>query len=327
MTDLATSSDLNPALQGDDAEGNVPPSRIRRALRWIGWTWFALFVLVVFTLLKLPEERIRGFIQGSIAAALAQQGIGFTAEQGFISMFRAAYILKTVTLTFPSGDAVKVEKVAFSPALLPLLSGRQGGTLQIENEGGTLSASFSMKNGSFQLSYDASGIDIGKIGLLPAVAGVKGGAVLTGQGQLAGELDVPSTWTGQVQLQLGKIVVDQQSVMSFPIPRMTISEAKADLTADKGKAVIRTLQLGRPGNAADDLRATVTGDASLSRSIPSSTLNLRVQLGVSENVLKSLSLLEMVLAQGKQPDGTYAFTLNGPVSSPLLSPVPAGAGR
>lgn len=308
MTDLALS------------EAPVP-SRFSRTLRWFGWSTFALFIFLLFTLLKLPEERIRAYIQGSISAALSEQGIGFSADESFISMIRASYILKDVSLTFPSGDAVKVERVTFTPAILPLLAGKQGGTLKIENGGGTLSASFSMRKGAFQLSYDASGIDIGKIGILPAAAGIKGSAVLTGKGELSGEMGVPSTLSGNVQLQLGKILIDQQPVMGFPIPKLSISEGKAEITADKGKAVIRTLQLGRPGNAADDLRATVSGDATLSRSWPTSSVNLRIQLGVSEAVLKSLSLLEMVLAQGKQPDGSYAFTISGPIGAPAVAPL------
>jgi hypothetical protein len=112
----------------------------------------------------------------------------------------------------------------------------------------------------------------------------------------------------------------------FNIPKIAVSESVADVTFGKGKATLKTVRIGKTGNTAEDLRGTVTGDLLLAKSWDSSTLNLKIRFSLAESILKSFMLLDAILGAGKQPDGSYAFNLTGPLSAPMPIPIPPGGG-
>jgi type II secretion system protein N len=312
------------AASGTPSPPVVPQSRLQRTLKTAGWVSFGIFCFLVFTILKLPEDRIKNYVQGTIASMLAPKGITFSAEKGYISIgWGIAYVMKGVTLNFPPPDApAHIEKVTFSPSILPSLFGYQGGSLWIYNGDGKLTGSFSTKGTQLSASFSAKQMDLGKLGLLPLAAGVHGSAMLNGSGSFAGDMSIPSTLTGDLDLNLNKVHLDQQTIAGFSVPALSVSEGKIELSADKGKATIKTFRLGKPGSS-DDIQATGSGDVMLGRNWDSSTLNGKVNFKLSDNILKAFVLIDALLGPGKQGDGSYSFTLNGPVTSP--NPTPVGA--
>lgn len=313
------------ATSGEFSES---PSRARRLLGWVGWLSLAFILMIVFTVLKLPEERVRNFIHGSIASALSAQNMGYTAGQEKLAIgFGVSYVMKDVTLSLPPpAEAVHIDEVTVAPAILPMILGKMGGKAWIRNGSGAISASFSLKKNDLSLEIDSKAMDLGKLGLVAALAGVKASALLNGTAELKGDLTSPSGLEGRIQLDLSNLVVDAQSVMGFGIPRIAVSEGKIDVLIEKSKASIRTLRLGKTGNAADDLKATLTGEVVLAKQWPASTLNVKAAFELSQNLMKGLNLpIDLILGGGKQPDGSYAYNLTGPVTSPTATPVPAGA--
>ncbi|MGZ3699936.1 MAG: type II secretion system protein GspN, partial [Bdellovibrionota bacterium] len=260
------------------------PPRIPQGVRTAGWIGFAVVCMLAFTLLKLPEDRVRNYVQAMISQALASKGITVTAGESHVSLgFGISYVMNDVTLNFPLPEApVHVEKVAFSPSLAAMIFGKMGGTLWVDNAGGSLKASFKAKEMNFSTKFKLSDLDLGKLGVLPIAAGFKGGGVASGSGSLSGDLAVASTLSGDLDLRLSKVVIDAQSIQGFSIPKLSISEAVVKLTADKGKATIQELRIGKTGSAADDIHATATGDLSLARQFEASTLNLKVKFSFSE---------------------------------------------
>jgi type II secretion system protein N len=319
--------DNNAPTLPDGSETPAEPERSRfsKVVRALGWTVYGLILLFLFTLFKLPDERIKAYVQGSISAALAPKGITFSAEKGYLSIgYGLSYVFKDVTLTFPPPQPPShVEKITVSPSILPLILGRQGGSLAVVNGDGKLKASFSIKGSQVSLSFDADRLDLGKLGAL-GFAGVHGGGVLSGSGSVSGDLSVPTTLAGDVDLSLSKVVLDQQTIAFFNVPRVSISEGKIDLTADKGKAVIKTLRLGKPGSS-DDIQGSATGDLILGRNWDSSTLNAKVNLKLSDTLMKAFILLDSFLGPGKQGDGSYSFSLSGPLTAPNPVPLAPGA--
>lgn len=321
MSDLSSIPDLGSTVDGQALGLEPDVSIFKRIVGYSGWIITFFLLLVFFTILKLPEDRLVKFINGTISAQLADQGITFTATESHLSILRMRYAMKDVTLTFPAGDAVRLDSVVVSPSLVGMITGSPGGTLWLESGKGTVDAKFSLGKTAFTANYAINDIDLGKSGILKAAAGVAGGARVSGQGELSGEMNSPATYTGKLGLAMNAITVDSQSIMGFPVPKLTVSEGKADITFDKGRAVLNTLRLGKPGNTADDVRINLTGDVTLGRTWPLSQMNLKSELNLSAEVLKSLSLLDMLLGQGKQADGSYAFMLNGPLSSPAATPI------
>lgn len=302
-------------------------SRAQRALRTVGWSGFAIFCLIVFTVLKVPEHRLKNFIQGSIASALASKGVTFRAAESSISfIFGVTYEMKDVVLSPPPPQpAVRIDRIRVSPSLFSLLLGRMGGTVKLEQGDGDLKASFAVKNAAdgsaeFSLSFQAKDINLTRLGALPIAAGVQGGMVMSGEGSVAGDLNVPSTLTGDVKLQLSRVVIEQQAIMGFSIPRVAIADGNAELALGQSKATIRAFRLGKPGGA-DDLNATLSGEVVLGNSWNTSNLNLKARFGLSQAAAKSFGFFLTLLDAGKQTDGSYAYNITGPMRMPTPTPI------
>lgn len=91
-----------PSAGNAAADERPTPSKLARSLQVAGWVAFALGCLVAFTILKLPDDRIKAYVQGMIAAQLAPKGITFAAEKGYISIgWGISYVMKEVTFSFP----------------------------------------------------------------------------------------------------------------------------------------------------------------------------------------------------------------------------------
>jgi hypothetical protein len=58
----------------------------------------------------------------------------------------------------------------------------------------------------------------------------------------------------------------------------------------------------------------------LGRNWQYSTLNLRADFSLSQNVIKSFVLIDALLSAGKKPDGSYSYTISGPLYSPTPTP-------
>lgn len=294
--------------------------------KWVknlGWVSLTVFFFLFFTFLKLPEDRLKNYIEGNIASALTSQNIGFSANEGHISVFFGlSYIMKGIILTPPApSKPIQIEEIRVSPAILPMIVGKMGGKIRVKPGGkdaGSLEASFSMKKDKINFSYDLRTIDLGKVGLLAALGDLKGSAIVSGKGDFNGDFSNPSTLTGQIRLDISKVQLDAQSIQGFSLPPIRVSEGKVDLEINQGKAVIKAFEIGK--TTSDDLRLKLTGGATLGRQISSMDINARADFSLSAPILKAFSLLDMLLGAGKQADGSYAFNLNGPVTS--LTPTP-----
>jgi type II secretion system protein N len=327
--DNATTPD---ALPIDAA--SPPPSRGRKILRIAGWIGFALACLAAFTFLKLPEVRLKNYIQGMLAHELGGRGITYTAGRTSISMFLGvSYKMRDVTLNFPPPAApVHIDQIEVSPSILSMALGRMGGKLWIHDGDGSLKASFSARQTKTALEASASfktrKLDLGKLGVFQHFAGVKAGAVVAGEGSVSGDLNTPSSFNGSVRLDLSKILLDAQTLtinsqlgpMPLTLPRVEITEGTIELAIGQGRAQVKTLRLGRPGATPEDpLTGTVTGDVVLGKQWESSSLNLKTQFKLSEAMMKAFVLIDAVLGAGKQADGSYAFDLSGPLTQPTAA--------
>jgi type II secretion system protein N len=297
----------------------------QRAMRNAGWSALAIFSLLVFTIVKLPEARIKAYVQGTISSVLAPRGITFTAQKGHLSIgWGFSYVMEDVTLSFPPPDApVHIDEISFKPSLFNLIFRKLGGDAAIYNGDGKLTLSFSTKDSWSAFSFKAKDLDVGKLGILPALAGVAGSGIVAGSGWFDGDLNNLSAAKGELDVTLKKIVVDQQPIMGFSLPRLSVSEGRIDADIESGKVKIQTLTLGRAGNSADDIVASVTGDLTLGKTIYASPMNLKAKFSLSQNILKSFAILDAFLISAKTADGGYAYNLSGTLGSPL--PVPAGS--
>jgi type II secretion system protein N len=329
--DLAQNTSATSPSDSVDSDHDSTPSRKPRAqkiLQALGWTGFFVAFLLLFTLIKLPEIRLKNYIQGTLSSMLSSKGITLTAAKSELSfLFGITYVMKDVTINLPPPDVpVKVDRLEFSPSLLPMLLGKVAGSARVEQGSGFLKSSFSASGllGSggktpakteLSASFRAKDFNIGKVALLQILAGIRGAAVVDGEGSFSGDMSQPSSWSGEMKIDIAKLTLDAQGIYGFSVPALRIAEGKIDLSVGSGKATIKTFKLGKTG-APDDLVATVTGDLLLGKTWDTSSMNLKTHFTLSQNIMKSLSLLEMVLGQGKQADGSFAYNLSGPIGAP-----------
>jgi len=322
---MTTAENTLDSVEADEV--STPPTRSKKWLTILGWSGVTLFFLIFFTLAKLPDQRIKSYLDSQIAAQLSPKGISFSSKSGSISLlFGLTYTMKDISLNLPPPlPSGYIDRMDISPSLIPMLWGKTGGSFSIQNKDGFIQGNFSVSSsqkGDFvKLSYQAKNLDLGRMGVLPILAGIQGSGTLSGEGRFAGDLNAPNTWDGTIGLNLSKFVLDSQSIMGFSVPRVGISDSVAEITFDQGKGKVKSLRLGKPGNSADDIHATLSGDLVLGKRMDASTMNLKTNLSLSETVTKAFILVDALLGPYKQADGSYTFMLSGPLDSPMPGPV------
>jgi type II secretion system protein N len=302
--------------------------KAQSVMRWLGWSFTVLLFLVLFTFIKLPQTRIKNLIHGSISTALAEKNITFTSGESRLSVgLGITYTMNDVTLNLPKPQPkVHIDRIEVSPVLLPMIMGKMGAKVRLYQGDASLKTSFSTSRGAtdigdeFSISFIVNDIDLGKTGVLQIASGLSGSATVNGEGSVSGNISNPSSLSGAVQLRLKKLSLDPQTIKSFSVPKLSISEANINLVIQEGKATLQALNLGKP-ESLDDIIATVSGDVQLAKQWDSSTINLKTRFSFSPDVQKAFVLLDALLAPGKQPDGTYAYNLSGSLYSPIPNPV------
>jgi type II secretion system protein N len=300
-----------------------PVSGMRKGMSVFGWVLTALVSLTIFTCIKLPEDKVKGLIQGNISALLATKGITFSAGQtSFGILLGPSYVMKDVTLNFPPPEPpAHIDKIEVSPLLSTLLTGKLGAKLSIENGGGKVFVSGAFRGTKVSGRLEANKMDIGKIGLLSVLADLSGSAVISGKGTFSTNTAAFNETDADIQLDLSKIVINQQAISGFSIPRLGISQGKFELEVHQGRGVLKRLQLGNPSSTTDDIKANLSGDLNFGKTLSSSTMNVRANFSLSQSILKSFSLLGAILGSAKQPDGSFSYHLSGPLLAPNPTPV------
>lgn len=306
----------------------APPSRGAKILKWTGWGVFALFCLIFFTFLKLPEARLKTLLEGTLANTLRPYGITYTARKTELSVgIGISYNLQGVNVNFPGRPGpLQVDRIEISPSLFPLLLGKLSSGLSVEMGKGSLETQFTVplrmsqqQQPPIDLTFDIESLDLAKLGFLSQFGGLKGVLVISGQGSISGDLSNPQSVDGDIELESEKISLPSQTVMGFAIPEIAISQAEADLSIDGGKVKIQDLDVGKKGSQ-DDLIAEIRGAIDLNRRLDYSRADLTAKFQLSDKIKKALPLIDTILQAGKRKDGAYAFQLKGPLNA--LYPTP-----
>lgn len=307
------------------AEPTAVPKKIRIA-KTAGWIAAFFALLALFTVSKLPDDRIGGLILEKASETLSSGAtrFRFSADRTRISLLLLGRIrFEGLTLgVFRENEppqSIRWEEARISPSLLDLLLGRIGATVKIlPKEGDWQKVSFWFRrSGEFSVS---ARLDDGDLGVAAQVSSLQATLPLTGSIELAGNPSNPSSLSGAIRLALGKTRIPEQKISGFPIPAIQFDDGEIRATIDAGKARIETLRLGKAERASDDIRGTASGEITLGRSIDESQLKLNANVKFSESVLKSLFLLEGLLGPGKQPDGSFSLQLTGSLAYPQMQP-------
>ena len=299
---------LDPAPQGS------------KLFRNIGLAFLFIFLLLIFTLLKLPQARVTGLMQGYLQVALDPYGI-FLSDRGreLSTLHGLRYTLDHPTLEFADQTRVELDSIVVSPKFLSLFQGKMGADAEVRQGPAVINLDASGSGDKINMKVDLTQVDIGRFGLLSYAAGLKGSGTVTGTIQVAGTLSDPATLNGAIDLKLKALKLDEQTLMGFQLPSMNISDGviKIDITA--GKLLLKTVQIGK---GSDDLVLSMTGDIALNRYLNSSTLNLKTIFSISDRVRQNLALLDAIISGAKTSDGRYGYRITGTFGSPFPNPDP-----
>jgi type II secretion system protein N len=315
------------------ADAVAAPARSRgiQIARNIGWVVAFISFLALFTVAKLPDDRIGGLLLGKASEVLSSGGrrVELSAERTRISLLllgRIRFEGLTVRTSSSSGApaSIRWDEARLSPSLLDLLLARLGGTVRLlGKDGSSLSLAFwSSRGGKFSASVKLEKAELGTagLGIVPILSGVDATLPLSGTIDLSGDANQPTSMTGKVQLSIGKTELPAQRVSGFPVPAIRFGDGEIRANVAQGTIKIESLRLGKMERETDDLRGSATGDISVARGWDSAQLNLKAKLRFSESVLKSLFLLDALLGPGRQPDGSYSIQLTGPLEAPQMQP-------
>lgn len=281
-------------------------------------------LLVVFTLVKVPQPKIHAWVLGTINQQLTPMGIQVSADEGHIQLgLGIKYEMSGVRLTKSvSQKSLRLSRMEVTPTFLPLLQGKLGGGFRLEDEGsGSVSGTVLTKSEDFEAKVDIENLDLGKMGILPFAAGIEGTSNVKGAIELAGNMSSLSSLSGKVDLNLAKLVIDSQKVMGFEVPRTAVGDGVISLSIGSGKVTFTTFRLGKPGGA-DDLNGILSGEIKLNKVVDNSDANLKLKFGFADRYKqeKTISLLDSLLGQFKLPDGTFSMRFMGPLYG--LQPTP-----
>jgi type II secretion system protein N len=297
-----------------------PSSPGRSPAKIIGMVGFFLVCVALLTVLKLPEARITGFIQGMVQSGLDPYGIYLTDRGRELSLFPAPlYRLEQPVLELPDQTRVEFDELKVHPKLAGLLTGTPGVRAELKQGSSEISVNAAGKGDRVDADVHLENADLGKLGLFAFAAGLRGTAFLTGDIKIEGSLVDLSSLNGSVELKLRKLRLEEQNFMGFQLPMIQISEGDLNVEIKAGRLILKNVQIGK---GMDDLRVQVTGDLALNRFLNSSTMNLRAVLGLSDKLRQSLSILESLMGSAKTPDGRYAYKLTGTLGAPMPQPDP-----
>lgn len=293
----------------------IQESKSKRVLKTISWGLFALFCLLFFTLLRIPQTKITATLLGMVNQELAPMGYALSADEGKIKMGLGLYyelngvkVIKTATQ-----KALSFSKLELHPSIIAAIQGKFGGNIAVEEGEGRIHGSVYLKNQKPEADLKVESLNLGRIGVLPFL-----NPDLQGTAEVKGSIQIGEQ-SGQIGLELTRIALDETKIQGFQIPRIALATGALDIDIAQPNVKIKTFRLGRAA-ASDDLYASLKGDVKLAPYIDSSEANLRVELSLSPKLQQSFSLLDALLGQMKQKDGSYKFKLIGPLNASMPQP-------
>jgi type II secretion system protein N len=302
-------------------EESPKPSRTKKALFiTAGFTAFLLF-----TLYHLPEQEIAEIATQRVNAALATAGFHSTVTAARMTLWTGlGYSLEGVTLDNAFGQSANLDKIHLSPWYSSFFLLQPGAKVRLEKGDGSLGLKVAVKNGvpsRVQIQPDHFSLD--QTGLLGLFLPIQfQGSFAGGEAAFDGNISEPATLNGNVNLQFENLLLPEQILLSVPAPRLAIGPGSLEGKVENGKLTISKFVLGE-SKPSSDIQIQITGDIQISKFFSSSNANLKLQVSFpSENGKKLADSFDTFIAGAKRPDGSYAFTLQGPIGTSFPIPSP-----
>jgi len=286
------------------------------AVRRLAMPVGGVLIFLLFLVLTFPYEVLARRIEMEARRAGAEVVIGSVGAGGLASV-RASDVRVRITPA-PGGEPwpeLRFERAVVSPDLFALIVRRTSFGFSVQGYGGKASGHVALSSdprqpGLSSLRIDASDLDLSALPLRE-LAGVNGAGKLRLKADLPALVPV-ETARGSINVALDGGTVTGGAVAGFSVPRTNVGRLDGSVAVEKGIARIDKTQV-RGGDLEADLDGTVTLRPLLSLS--QADLNLRFRptdnwLNENPTIKGMIGLIQ----NARQGDGSYAFTLSGPLS-------------
>lgn len=282
---------------------------------------FTLAALGLSFLLTFPWETVGRRLEYEAVRALPGASIAI-GETG--PALPLGIALGDITLRLPppapgkTGPVLSVEKVRLKPMLFALLGGKPGATVDVRAFGGAVKGSVKKRSEGFALTLDAQNVQLDEGKLLQELAGVDIRGVLTAKAQLM--LDAQGTISdGALEASIENALYAGGKVSGFTVPALDLGSPELNVSVQDGKATIHTLTI----KSADVDASLEEGVLLLRPQFAQSLIKGQARAKLSDGWLekaKLRSLIGLVPASIRKPDGTFEIALNGPLTKPATLP-------
>jgi type II secretion system protein N len=299
---------------------------------------FSLVGLVVFIValyFSFPSERAKEVAIRTAAARDLDLEIGSASPAfGLGVVFRDILVRTRPATGKPTRFTIESARLSVSP--WSLLSSSKTITISLEAFGGHIDITQTGapgKKGPFELQVRAHDV---RLGDLPGVRDAIN-LPLAGTAKVDLNLLAPSgrlaEANGEVTLSCDSVVIgDGKTPLKvagnpflsggLTLPKLRLDDFGGHIAIDKGLAKLQEIT----GKSRDG-EVALEGEVTLRDPLPTSTVNAYLRFKLSDAFLKQASavatMLQMVGAQGKRPDGFYGMRLSGrlgQLNPPVLSP-------
>ncbi len=276
----------------------------------------AVLVFFLFLVLTFPYDVLAKRIEMEAKRAGAEITIG-SAGAGGLAAVRARDV--RVRIAPASGaDAwpeLRFDLAVVSPDLLALILRRTSFGFSVEGYGGTARGHVALSDdprqpGISSFRIDASDLDLSALPLRE-LAGVLAAGKLRLKADLSALLPV-ETARGSINLALEGAAVTGGTVAGFSLPRTALGRLEGAVAVEKGIARIDRTQ-ARGG----EVEADVDGTINLRPLLSLSQADLHVRFRPGDSWLNENAMIKGMIGliqNARQGDGSYVFTLNGPLS-------------
>jgi type II secretion system protein N len=277
-----------------------------------------LFVVlfVLFLLSTFPYDDLGLRLEQEARAQNAELSIGRLRGAGLFGL-RASDV--KVRLPGPPGGEpgpeIKLDEVDVRPDLFGLIVRRTGFGYSIDGYGGTAKGHATLAKDQRQGALDKLTLTANDLDLKSLPIKDTGGVDLSGKASLKIDFTKMSPTdqaTGLVSIT-GSGLAASGSVKGLTLPKLNAGNLDVQLTLDKGNAHVDRASL-RGG----DLEVDADGSIRLKPLLTLSQVELHTRLKLGDAWLNANPIFKTLLTavnNARQPDGSYVFTLTGPLAN------------
>jgi type II secretion system protein N len=304
----------------------VPPAVVQffnrhPIVRRLLWPAGAFLVFLFFVVITFPYDLLARRIEMEARRAGADVSIG-SAGAGGLAAVRARDV--RVRLNPPGGEPwpeLRFDRAVVSPDLFALILRRTSFGFSLEGYGGSARGHIALSNdprqpGISSFRIDATDLDLSALPLRE-MAGV------AGAGKLKLKADLPAlvpveTARGSLTMAVDGAALNGGTAAGFSLPKTALGHVDGSVTVDKGVARVEKTQ-ARGG----DIEADLEGSINLRPLLSLSQADLHVRFRPGDRWLNENAVIKGMIGliqNARQGDGSYVFTLTGPLSR--LQPQP-----